>query len=869
MHTVCNMNLPADIIYKMKIPRFLTASWFIGICITIIFLVLFLAERSPFTALENGFYDYLSRSGSKKSDSSIVIFAIDDQSIKDLGPWPWPRKHFSDAIALLSRTGAKIIGSTVHFPQKDPNPGLAEIRTIRKTLGDNHKLMKYRTIKNIYRSLKEGERKADHDAKLVASVRSSGKVVLPALMVIGQGGSKENASLPKYLQRNSTRLSYQRTKGEVKPFILNNPLAAQGNKDVQASAIIPPFDALADQALAIGFTNFFPDNDGTVRNTSLLVSYANRFFPSFALQVALKFKGLDEKQLDFVKEKQGFIGLKGQSLMIPTDSRYSMLISYKPGKSPFPIYSFSDILNNKLDKTLVKGKIILIGPTTQNLANRHRTTLSRDLSDVEISAHVVHTVLSGNYFVRPSWAFILESFVILYFGIFLSLVVPKMKKKMSSILIGVFLLTWIIVTLSFFLGFGLWIKAVSSVLFCILGYSAVILIQFVVAHSHGIASDSIESYKMLGLTLQSQGMLDMAFEKFMKCPVNNESVKSLLYNLGLDFERKRMLNKAVSVYEHILKGGTYRDIETRIKRLKAVSETVVPGTELYSEDRTMYLEDTITRPTLGRYEVVEELGRGAMGTVYLGRDPKINRDVAIKTLKYGDMIEEDLREFKEQFFREAEAAGTLSHPNIMTIYDIGEEHDMAYIAMELLKGKDLTEYTQKGNLLSPGKVLRIISAVAEALDYAHENGVVHRDIKPGNIMLLEDGSVKVADFGIAMMLVSAELSKETETVIGTPNYMSPEQISGKKVDGRSDFFSLGCVMYELLSGEKPFKGESMEALVKSITQGKYTPLTESVPLLAPCYSEIIDKLLARAISRRYQKGADIVKDINDCMKDVD
>jgi serine/threonine-protein kinase len=396
------------------------------------------------------------------------------------------------------------------------------------------------------------------------------------------------------------------------------------------------------------------------------------------------------------------------------------------------------------------------------------------------------------------------------------------------------------------------------------------MIQLFITQRHALEEETIESYKMLGLTLQSQGMLDMALDKFMKCPVNDESVKGLLYNLGLDFERKRMLNKAVAVFEHISKDGMYKDIEKRIKRLKTLSETTAASTiEGYSEDRTMHLEEKITNPTLGRYEVLQELGRGAMGTVYLGKDPKINRDVAIKTLKYAQMNEKELREFKEQFFREAEAAGTLSHPNIMTIYDIGEEHDMAYIAMELLKGMDLTEYTQKGNLLSPGKVLRIVSAVAEALDYAHANGVVHRDIKPGNIMLLEDGGVKVADFGIATFMASAEKADETEDIIGTPNYMSPEQISGNKVDGRSDFFSLGCVMYELLSGEKPFKAESIEDLVKIITKGKHKPLSKAVPLLAPCCQKIVNKMLAKDAAKRYQKGSDIVKDIKECVEEVD
>ncbi len=852
----------------MKIPKFITSYWFIGITITVIFLVLFLWGFRPLAYLENRAYDCLSRVNDESSRTPVVIVAVDDKSINDLGPWPWPRRYFADAVNRLSKSGVRIIGLHIPFSQMDPNPGLREMRKIRKSLAGNRKLLKYKAIAGVYKSMKEGEKKADHDTKLISAVKSSKRVILPSLMTTGQPPGKKKPAFPTYLKRNSTLLGDQSGKSQNMPFILKNPLTLSRYEPIKVSGIISPFGTLAEHAIAIGFSNYFPDRDGIVRDVPLFVSYNNRSYPSFALQVALKYNGLDEKHVKFTKEKQGFLGLKAQSLMIPTDSRYNMFISFRSVKTPFTVYSFSDILDIKLDISALKKKIVLVGITAQGLDRSYRTPYLQDISDVELTANTLNTILSGNYSVRPSWAFLLETFMILNFGIFISIFVPKLRKKISALLIGISLITWGIFSLILLLGFGIWIKAVSSILFCIFGYSSVLLIQFIITYRHDIESEAFESNKMLGLTLQSQGMLDLAFEKFMKCPVNDES-RRLLYNLGLDFERKRMLNKAVSVYERILKNGTYKDIEERIKRLKTVSEAAVPGTEEYTDDRTMYLQDETTKPTLGRYEVVEELGRGAMGTVYLGKDPKINRNVAIKTLKYGDMAQEHLKEFKEEFFREAEAAGTLSHPNIMTIYDIGEEHDMAYIAMELLKGKDLTEYTQEGNLLSPGKVLRIISSVAEALDYAHENGVVHRDIKPANIMLLEDGTVKVADFGIATIKATAEKSDETATIIGTPNYMSPEQISGKKVDGRSDFFSLGCVTYELLSGEKPFKAESMAALTKNITQGRHKPINKLVPLLAPCCKKIIDKLLAKAVTRRYQKGKDIVSDIQECLEDVD
>ena len=235
-------------------------------------------------------------------------------------------------------------------------------------------------------------------------------------------------------------------------------------------------------------------------------------------------------------------------------------------------------------------------------------------------------------------------------------------------------------------------------------------------------------------------------------PVEEESVQELLYNLGLDFERKRMFNKAVAVYEHIARAANFKDVNDRIKKLNAAGQTIVFGRPGAKKEATMIMDKTEIKPTLGRYEIIRELGRGAMGTVFLGKDPRINREVAIKTLRYEEIDSEQLVEVKKRFFREAEAAGKLSHPNIVTIYDVGEDYDIAYMAMELLEGSDLTKYCRKDNLLPQEEIIRVVSSVAAALDYAHANGIVHRDIKPANIMILSNGEVKVADFGIARVM---------------------------------------------------------------------------------------------------------------------
>jgi tRNA A-37 threonylcarbamoyl transferase component Bud32 len=266
---------------------------------------------------------------------------------------------------------------------------------------------------------------------------------------------------------------------------------------------------------------------------------------------------------------------------------------------------------------------------------------------------------------------------------------------------------------------------------------------------------------------------------------------------------------------------------------------------------------------LGRYKVLKELGRGAMGVVYLGKDPKIQRFVAIKTMRLDEIDDDKLKDFKARFFREAESTGRMSHPNIVTIYDAGEEQHLGFIAMELLEGTPLKQYARQPNLLPSKEVLRILATVADALDYAHQQGVVHRDIKPANIMITKDQTVKVMDFGIAKMASSSKT--QTDIVLGTPTYMSPEQIAGKKVDGRSDIFSLGIVLFELLAGQPPFTADNLSALLFTITQNPHPDIHSFRKDLPPMVQEILDRALQKELPQRYRRAGEFAQDLRACL----
>jgi serine/threonine-protein kinase len=264
----------------------------------------------------------------------------------------------------------------------------------------------------------------------------------------------------------------------------------------------------------------------------------------------------------------------------------------------------------------------------------------------------------------------------------------------------------------------------------------------------------------------------------------------------------------------------------------------------------------------GRYEILSELGRGAMGVVYQARDPKINRVVAVKTISMAGQPAHEEREYRERFFREAEAAGRLSHPGIVTIFDVGEEPEthVPYIVMELVGGQSLEQLLAQGDHKLPLETaLQLILELAKALDFAHGQGVVHRDLKPANILITEDGHAKIADFGVAKLNLSNQ--SLAGRVLGTPAFMSPEQLNGDAVDGRSDLFSLGVILYTMLTGYRPFQGNSALTVCFKVVNRDPVPATVLDTDLPPGLDCIIERAMAKDPAQRYQRGMEMVLDI--------
>jgi len=837
----------------MKKAQFWRADWFVGLLVVLLFL--FGANGDLMQSLERKAYDLGVRESSHTPSDRIAVIAIDDQSIANLGRWPWPRGIQAKMLDILAAGHAKVVGNTSLFFEPQADPGLAYINKISgvlatSTLAANTDPAVQNDVAQLHGVLRQAEEDLNNDQKLSDSMARANDMLLPMFFALGEPQGRPDQPLPEYVQKNAL----------VK-------VSGNGPQPVPAARAFVPIPMLGSHAIAIGHLNATPDVDGAIRTEPLVVRYFDQYYPSLSLMLAAKSLNLgpDDIQVDLGK------GVRLGNLSIATDPALRMhtyFYASHGGKPAFPVDSFYDVLTGKIPADKYRDKIVLIGATAAGVGTPQVTPISAGMAPVLTLAHSVSSILQQDFFVEPSWSMAAESAIFVVVALYLILLLPRMKAGIGAVVTTVLFVALLATHFVLMIEQSMWLHLMLPASMLVVGHLLLTTKHFLVTEKGKIKSEaeSAESNRMLGLAFQGQGQLDMAFDKFRKVPID-DSLMDVLYNLGLDYERKRQFNKAESVFKYMSAyNPKFRDLEARLAQSKAMAETVMlGGGATQGNASTLVLDKAgISKPMLGRYEVEKELGKGAMGVVYLGKDPKISRIVAIKTMALSQEFEADeLEDVKARFFREAETAGRLNHPNIVTIYDAGEEHDLAYIAMEFLKGKDLVPYTKPDKLLPLPKMLGIIARVADALGYAHTLNVVHRDIKPANIMYdPESDTVKVTDFGIARITDSSKT--KTGMVLGTPSYMSPEQLAGKKIEGHSDLFSLGASLYQLACGKLPFEGDSMAQLMYRIANEPPTDILSVRPDLPPCVVEIINKALAKQMEERYQTGSEMAEAIRRC-----
>lgn len=809
--------------------------WFLGLVVTLVLAVV--AGSQLIQGLERTAYDWGVRASSRTPSDKVVVIAIDDESIRKIGRWPWSRDVHAKMADLLAGAKAKVVGNLVYFSQPQVDPGLEYIRKLNEIYGHAGT-----PPAEVAALLQEAEQALNVDARLADSYGKAGNLLLPMLFDLGEPRGKQDKPLPEFITKNK----------------LGAAPAGGGDLTIPAAAMNQmQIEDIGKAAAGIGHLNANVDVDGGIRAEPLVVRFFDQYYPSLSVLLAAKSLNLSVSDIK-VRPAEGIsIG----NLRISTDPALQMNTFFykdRDGRSAFRVDSFFDVMSGKVKADDFKDKIVLVGLTASALDPTKVTPISPAMPSVLTEAHAVSSILQEHFFVSPTWGWVVEILVFLAIAAYLIALLPQLKAGTGAIVSGSLVAALLIVHVVLMTGQGMWLQLMQPLALLVVGHVLLMTKRFMMTERGKEVSDasSAANARMLGLAFQGQGQLDMAFDYFRKVPLDN-TVMDNLYNLALDFERKRQFNKAEAVFRYMADfDPKFRDLENRLARAKQLSETVILGGASGGRTNTSILGEggAVEKPMLGRYQIEKELGKGAMGVVYLGKDPKIGRVVAIKTMALAQEFEADeLAEVKERFFREAETAGRLSHPNIVTIFDAGEEHDLCYIAMELLKGKDLAPYVKTGALLPMDKAVSIVARVGDALGYAHKQNIVHRDIKPANIMYEpEADQVKVADFGIARITDSSKT--KTGMVLGTPSYMSPEQLSGKKVDGRSDLFSLAVSLFQLLSGKLPFEGDSMAQLMFRIANEPAPNILAINPGVAPGLVAFLDRALAKDADQRYQTG---------------
>ncbi len=409
--------------------------------------------------------------------------------------------------------------------------------------------------------------------------------------------------------------------------------------------------------------------------------------------------------------------------------------------------------------------------------------------------------------------------------------------------------------------------------------------------------------RSVGLKLQGLGQLSLAFEKFKQCTHNHDTA-NLLYNLAIDFQIKGDPENAkrvllyISTYE-----PNFKDVKERLQSFEIepnvdsdqqiVTKEVPVETDIIAEsiqeklvttvedsdstsitlkdDSSKTEEELSDYPQLygSRYKAIELLGKGTTGAVFKGKDIAADRMVAIKVLNLTDELDANqLDEYKFRFHREVDTAGNLDHPNIVKIFDNGETDGFAYIAMEYVDGINLRNFARADKLLHPKNLLKLIAQCADALAYAHKQDVIHRDIKPANILYNQtDDYVKLTDFGIARIPDSTRT--RAGSILGTPLYMSPEQLAGERLDARSDLYSLGVSLYHLLTGSPPFRPKTMAELIRSITHERHKDIIEINPSTPSCIAWTVNKSLEKDPDKRFQSAASMANKLRECQMMLD
>jgi serine/threonine-protein kinase len=507
---------------------------------------------------------------------------------------------------------------------------------------------------------------------------------------------------------------------------------------------------------------------------------------------------------------------------------------YTSNYAELPRIGVDDLLNSSFDPAVLIGATVFVDTSPALVAAEALLPSGQFVTVSEITASLLAAVEHDRSITAPPWASAIEWLAPMLLAIVAVLFMPERSRKDIAVLTGV-----AVVMLLLLEGLLLYVLHVrvdlGRPLLIFLGIS--LLSLWLVGDK---AKDLEDAFKK-GSDFLAAGRLEPAFAEFRRC-MPSETIATIMYKLSLAFESQAKPERAEAVLDWMKRTHGAPESASKKQKISGAPER------------------------LGRYVIEKRIGRGAMGAVYLARDPRINRPVALKVISIEKEFEdEELKEARLRFYREAESAGRLQHPNIITVFDAGEDQGLAYIAMEYVPGIPLKQFTDPKRLLAPKRALELCASTADALDYAHNQGVIHRDIKPANLMYNpKQGSLKITDFGVARM--TDNNATKTGIVLGTPMYMSPEQLSAEELHGHSDLFSLGVTLYELLAGEVPFHATNIAVLMTKITTEEAAPISQRRAGIPPSVDSVLAKAMAKKPQDRFSCGAEMAIALRNCAR---
>ncbi|NIP42126.1 MAG: CHASE2 domain-containing protein [candidate division Zixibacteria bacterium] len=803
--------------------------------ITLLVIALFLEQNSLFENFENKIQDAMfSFRGGQDVGDDVVLLEIDDKAIDYLGWWPWSHGTLARMIEALDYYQPRAV------------------------------YLDFRVKNNV------DDYVSGNSHLLAENIQQSNNVIIPFEAVLGSRTPSTQAA-PEWLTASS-----------IKPGVISQDEIEK----IQRIDLPENIFGQASRYLGADVTLFEKDN--SVRYQPLILKYENKYYPSVELILASYYLGIDPDRITYNPGQN--IQLDNRS--IPVTGKGHMLINFLGKSNPFNSFSVKSLWEGEVPVEALENKLVIVTLTATGQYDHLKTPLSANMPPGIKTGTVIENIIRNNFINSFEASSNIGIIVILGIGLFCAFLLPRVALVHRFTILVVFLFVLVNINFILFSSFNTITKTLYP------GFEILLFMA---------AAPMMKSKADIRRKEEKQRRASMQLRKNMthedeqggerqrraftiepeaqskKRSERPNKVDEYAPTAAIDTQQPEQAaeetsemssfdHSVVNIDDAVIDQGVTDQSDIDLEHHRAAAELHTPSPDekemhkspdASSTGRIQISFDESGRPSqFGRYKILDVVGQGAMGTVYKGLDPAIGRPVALKTIRFDRLANPDeIEELRERFMLEAKAAGNFSHPHIVTIYDVGQDKNIQYIAMEYLEGRTLDNIIKRKQDFNFKIVASVISQVCSALAYAHERHVIHRDIKPANIMVLDGFRVKVMDFGIAHF----ESSNMTQTgvAMGTPNYISPEQLSGKEVTKSSDIFSLGVVMYEMLAGERPFEGENLNNLIVKILNHEPERPSKIDPKVPPLLDHVVMRALEKDPLKRFQSATEMENSLRD------